>query len=333
MTTPTDVLELLDDENQTPTAVITSMIREAMAVADGTVPDLDGLREKLDDAEELADEHGSDPASRAALRTVRLTPLDPQRPARDMLEDLVTGIRGCWLLYREYADRSDLDEDADDQAYDEMDDEIDTAFCDDVRAEAAAQRHRLGLAPAPDRTADTAPGHTTADHHDDDDEDGVPYTFDLEADDICEQITGAVVDTQEPDLPRQIIEQILTIEDDEAGRVLAQMIARGLGYLAHMKESRMATAEFDAAVNWVGTQFGVDYAGPAAIMAGVAGHRESQRILAKQLGVKHPTIAQLSDFLGPDLFPATIWLCAGLVETVGDGAVSWLQQYRPKWTA
>ncbi|MFI6782830.1 hypothetical protein [Micromonospora sp. NPDC050276] len=100
-----------------------------------------------------------------------------------------------------------------------------------------------------------------------------------------------------------------------------------------MKENGVAAAAIDAAVQWVGTEFGVEYAGPASIVASLAGHRESHRILAKQLGVRNPTFEQLSNFLGPDLFPATIWLCAGLVATAGDGDVGWLRQYRSGPTA
>ena len=52
------------------------------------------------------------------------------------------------------------------------------------------------------------------------------------------------------------------------------------------------------------------------------------RILAKQVKAKVPTFEQLFDFLGPDLFPAMIWLCAGLVAAVGNSDVDWLRQFR-----
>jgi hypothetical protein len=35
---------------------------------------------------------------------LRLTPLDPRRPAPDLLEDLLTAIDGCFLVWRESAD-------------------------------------------------------------------------------------------------------------------------------------------------------------------------------------------------------------------------------------
>jgi hypothetical protein len=34
---------------------------------------------------------------------VRPTPLDPSRPALDLLEDLLSGISACWLNFLEYA--------------------------------------------------------------------------------------------------------------------------------------------------------------------------------------------------------------------------------------
>lgn len=87
---------------------------------------------------------------------IRLTPLDPRRPARDMLDDLLSGIRGCWLLYHEYADLranehdAELsDEDGDEAFDDDLDDAVDTAFRDAVRAQASAHRHRIDLEPRP----------------------------------------------------------------------------------------------------------------------------------------------------------------------------------------
>jgi hypothetical protein len=64
-----------------------------------------------------------------------------------MLEDLLTGIRGCWLLYYEYADHPSIDVDDDDAALEEAEDEIETSFCDEVREDAMSNRHRLGLEP------------------------------------------------------------------------------------------------------------------------------------------------------------------------------------------
>jgi hypothetical protein len=77
-----------------------------------------------------------------------------------MLEDLLSGIRGCLLLYQEYADTAgdghgeagerphagdEADEDDDGMSDDDLDDAIDEAFCRAVRARAAADRHDLHL--------------------------------------------------------------------------------------------------------------------------------------------------------------------------------------------
>ncbi|MEY9947127.1 Voldacs domain-containing protein [Kitasatospora sp. GAS1066B] len=77
------------------------------------------LREQLDEAEEVIAEYADDDSEEAdtVLTGIRLTPLDPRRPARDLVEDLLTAINGCWLLHDEYAE----DEDRDDE--EESDDE------------------------------------------------------------------------------------------------------------------------------------------------------------------------------------------------------------------
>ncbi|WP_117215712.1 hypothetical protein [Allorhizocola rhizosphaerae] len=73
--------------------------------------------------------------------------------------------------------------------------------------------------------------------------------------------------------------------------------------------------------------------GPSCLALGLVafgpyGHRESQEVIAKQLGVKDVSFAQLADFLGMDFFPAMMWLCTGLVATTGDGDPEWLRRYR-----
>ncbi|MBL7501806.1 hypothetical protein I6A84_35130 [Frankia sp. CNm7] len=50
------------------------------------------------------DDEDDDETSETVVLPDRLTPLDPRRPAVDLLEDLLAGIHGCWLLYREFAD-------------------------------------------------------------------------------------------------------------------------------------------------------------------------------------------------------------------------------------
>lgn len=144
--TPSLVLELLDAGVE-PREVVTGLIGEAMEVAEGRIPNVAGLLQQIVDAEQQARQYGdrADEA-RDALMPDRVTPLDPSRPAQDLLEDLLDGIRGCWLLYRVYAevpDGHELGGDADDEEYERRDAELDEAFTAAVRDEATAHRDRL----------------------------------------------------------------------------------------------------------------------------------------------------------------------------------------------
>ena len=86
-----------------------------MLVARGEVPPDNTAADMVIDEDVQSDE----PA--------RLTLLDPQRPARDLLEDLLAGIRGCWLLYENEIG----------------DDDDDDSFHDAVREQAEADHDRL----------------------------------------------------------------------------------------------------------------------------------------------------------------------------------------------
>lgn len=144
--TPSLVLELLN-AGEPPHKVVTSLISEAMAAAEGHIPNVSGLVEQLVEAEQQARQYGDrGDEIRQALMPDHLSPLDPSRPAQDLLEDLLDGVRGCRLLYGEYAEMPDADElgdEADDERYERRDAELEAAFLNSVRAEAAANRHRL----------------------------------------------------------------------------------------------------------------------------------------------------------------------------------------------
>lgn len=124
-----------------------------MKVADGVLPDPAAFREQLDEAEEMIAEytdHDADDAEEAdaVLTGIRLTPLDPRRPARDLLEDLLTGIHGCWLIHDEYAeplpdeDAEDTEE-PDDEAAERHQHHSRAQFAAAVRAVAAENHDRL----------------------------------------------------------------------------------------------------------------------------------------------------------------------------------------------
>jgi len=105
--TPTVVLELIA-AGARPYEAVTGLVREALHIAGGLLPDPSVLREQLNELEEtLSEQHSNDDDPELADVALRLTPLDPQRPSRDLLEDLHTGIHACWLLYDECSSIAD----------------------------------------------------------------------------------------------------------------------------------------------------------------------------------------------------------------------------------
>ncbi|MGI5507181.1 hypothetical protein [Lentzea sp. CA-135723] len=131
--TPTLVLERLA-AGESPRHVVVDLVAGAMIAGEGRLPDPDGLVDAIAEARARAEQYGPGDEELLAGLMPRVTPLDPARPAQDLLEDLLDGIRGCWLLYRSHAD-VDLDHAAEE--------EIDEKFFAAVRAEADAKRDRL----------------------------------------------------------------------------------------------------------------------------------------------------------------------------------------------
>lgn len=80
---------------------VAGLIRDAMKAAEGDLPSPFRLAEELQNAIDSA--HRFAPGNRRVLQgmlsSVRTTPLDPARPARQLLEDTLTGIYGCAALY------------------------------------------------------------------------------------------------------------------------------------------------------------------------------------------------------------------------------------------
>jgi hypothetical protein len=97
---------------------VTALLLEAHAVAEGTLSGLGQLASVVEQVQRLRDAGVGDDGL-----DLRLTPLDPRRPAPDMLEDLLTAIDGCFLLWRESSDVPD--------GADVVDDEIDDAVAED----------------------------------------------------------------------------------------------------------------------------------------------------------------------------------------------------------
>lgn len=127
--TPTLVLEQLED-GTSPREVVTGLIAAAMQVAEGKIVDPDDLIERIEEAHENGERFGVD----AHELLPRLSVLDPVRPAQDLLEDLLDGIRGCWLIYQS---NLDLDDDTETDEEDEGCEEGSDEFLDEVRQEVA----------------------------------------------------------------------------------------------------------------------------------------------------------------------------------------------------
>jgi hypothetical protein len=109
--TPTIVLDLLA-EGEPPRSAVLGLISDAMLVAEGKIPDLLTLAGL---AAEAQDEAGEDSdLGESLVADIRPTPLDPARPGPDLLEDLLSGIRGCWLIFLEHSDSASPDTDDDD---------------------------------------------------------------------------------------------------------------------------------------------------------------------------------------------------------------------------
>ncbi|MGW5441404.1 hypothetical protein [Nocardia asteroides] len=142
--TPTLVLERLHS-GASPRDVVVDLVTAAMAVAEGKILDPDFLIEQIEAVEDQPEVFDAIDDEDRTDMTFRITPLDPCRPAHDLLEDLLDGIRGCWLLYSDYADyeTEDGSDEFSQEDGDVIQDRIDAEFFDAVRTEVSANRKRL----------------------------------------------------------------------------------------------------------------------------------------------------------------------------------------------
>ncbi|KUL41570.1 hypothetical protein ADL15_04815 [Actinoplanes awajinensis subsp. mycoplanecinus] len=136
--TPTVVLELFA-AGGSPHQLVVDLVGDAMLIAEGLAPGTvifaggEGRYEEADEPDLDDDDDDDDDVEPGVLagEPVRMTPLDPSRPARDLLEDLLIGIHGCQLLYTDFKE----DEGAGAGANE--------AFREAVRTRAAKDRSRL----------------------------------------------------------------------------------------------------------------------------------------------------------------------------------------------
>ncbi|WP_228688156.1 hypothetical protein [Amycolatopsis keratiniphila] len=140
--TPTRVLERLGS-GELPRDVVLGLIRTAMIAAEGRIADPTSVPDILKNARLSAEESRlgeNDPLNSAQLR---ISLLDPLRPAHDLLEDLLDGIHGCRLLFHEYSESDDTESDFDENGTDDLGGRLDDAFESAVRTRAEEGRDRL----------------------------------------------------------------------------------------------------------------------------------------------------------------------------------------------
>lgn len=141
--TPTHVLERLED-GETPREVVLDLIRTAMTAAEGRIADPDALPDLIADAIAWNKQRRPGEHDPRAASQPRITLLDPARPAQDLLEDLLDGLRGCQLLYHDEVEfEDDDDRDVDEAEHENRYARINAEFTADVRTEAAANQARL----------------------------------------------------------------------------------------------------------------------------------------------------------------------------------------------
>lgn len=157
--TPTLVLESLA-AGMSPHAVVTRLVQGAMTVAEGKLPAIELLDALSEQLKRLAPHIDlENPGQQEQLMdSLRLTPLDPSRPALDLLEDLLAGIHGCWLIFEEHAEPSrsgelhDSEEEDEDWAenqehdaayYEAQREDLMAEFIEAVRTAAAGEHDQL----------------------------------------------------------------------------------------------------------------------------------------------------------------------------------------------
>jgi hypothetical protein len=135
--------------------------------------------------------------------------------------------------------------------------------------------------------------------------------------------------TADPDLARDLIERFLDdnidLPEDEIGKILSLQIMLPFKWVIAAKSLGVTESDLNDAVNWIADNLGgLDYAGPAATAAAAIWGGEAGDDLQRHLGKPELTFSDLHDALGQDFGPAMVWLCAGLLATVGAGDVNWL---------
>jgi hypothetical protein len=133
------------------------------------------------------------------------------------------------------------------------------------------------------------------------------------------------------ELPRFLLDRLIDEAEketnDDLGPLIAAMVIQPLAWVAAAGQL-VDEQDLNDAVNWVaGNLGGIEYAGPAAVVAAaIHGGEDAEEIMRRFGKSGQPTVSDLDDILGQDFSPALLWLCAGLLATVGKGDPEWLFQ-------
>jgi hypothetical protein len=104
-TVPALVVQGVLVDGRSPHRVVHALLSEAVSAKEGRIPDLVGLLDKISTVRRLVRQVPPELRNEALadLLPLRSTPLDPTRPARDLLEHLLDGVRSCLVVLAQHA--------------------------------------------------------------------------------------------------------------------------------------------------------------------------------------------------------------------------------------
>ncbi len=137
-----------------------------------------------------------------------------------------------------------------------------------------------------------------------------------EAADSLERLVASMLRDHDPDAAEGFLTGILADEkDDQAAEfTLSVLLGVAAGWLVAARDSGVDPA---GALDWIKTRLGHDPAIAAYQISRFVGHA----------GAPEFTVRSERDWLESELFPAMIWLAAGVAATGGSGDAYWLRQF------
>jgi len=137
-----------------------------------------------------------------------------------------------------------------------------------------------------------------------------------EAADSLERVVASMLRDHDPDAADDFMTGILADERDEqaAEFTLSVLLGVAAGWLVAARDSGVDPS---GALNWIKARLGNDPAIAAYQISRFVGH----------IGAPEFTVRGERDWLQHELFPAMVWLAAGVAATAGGGDAYWLRQF------